>query len=144
MSSYILINGSVDDKKWWSDLVKACSVIGDTFEIHCWHDENEAVRLALKYGKKVTSTWRDGTVIIGTITRDFLDYLTAMPKPLDKEPYNKMTPFFTIQFGKALSSEHYGSEIIISRMPEGKREMVERILSKMENCAVVHRNIRCY
>ena len=142
MSSYILIDRSVDDKKWWSDLVRACAVVGDPFEIHCWHDEKEAVRLALKYGKKISSTWRDGTVIIGTITREFLDYLTAMQKPIDQGPYNKMTPFFTIQFGKTLSSEHYGSEIIIARMPDGKREMVDRILNKMENCAVIHRNIR--
>lgn len=144
MSSYILIDGSVDDKKWWSDLVKACAVAGDAFEIHCWSDENDAAKLALKYGKKIASSWRDGTVIIGTITKEFLDYLADMPKPSDNEPYNKMTPFFTIQFGNTLSSEHYGTEIIISRVPEGKKIFVDRILNKMESCAVVHRNVRCH
>lgn len=143
MSSYILIDRSVEDKKWWSDLVKTCAVVGDMFEIHCWSDEDEAIRLALKHGKKITSSWRDGTVIVGTITRDFLEYIVRLPKPLDNDIYNKMTPFFTIQFGKILSSEHYGSEIIISKMPTEKKEAVERILSRMETCAVVHRNIRC-
>lgn len=143
MSSYILIDRSVDDKNGWSDLIRACAVVGDMFEIHCWSDEKDAVRLALKYGKKITSSWRDGTVIIGTITRDFLDYITEMPKPLDNGPYNKMTPFFTIRFGRTLSSEHYGSEIIISKVPEGRNVVVERVLKKMEGCAMVHRNIRC-
>lgn len=144
MSSYILIGKSVDEKSWWTDLIRACAVIGDPFEIHCWSDENDAINLALQYGRKVPSSWHDGTVITGTITKDFLNFLTYMPKPLEKEPYNKMTPFFTIQFGNTISSEHYGSEVIISNVPDGKTIIVDRILKKLERCAVVHRNIRCH
>ena len=144
MSSYILIDKSVDDKSWWSELIKTCAVVGDTFEIHCWSDENDAVKLALQYGRKVTSSWHDGTVITGIITKDFLGFLADMPKPSESEPYNKMTPFFTIQFGNTLSSEHYGSEVIISKVPNGKTSIVDRIIKKLERCAVVHRNIRCH
>ena len=34
MSSYILVHRKDVDKRWWNDLVNACAVVGDTFEIH--------------------------------------------------------------------------------------------------------------
>ena len=34
MSSYILVHRKDVDKRWWNNLVKACAVVGDTFEIH--------------------------------------------------------------------------------------------------------------
>lgn len=144
MASYIWICDPMEDNHWWTELVRTCAVIGDTFEIHCWADEKEATALALDYGKKITSSWRDGTVIMGTITRSFLDGLAAIPMPQERSPYNKMTPFFTIRFGGVMSSEHYGSEIILSRIPEEKRIPVERILKKLESFGTVHRNVHCY
>jgi len=95
----------------------------------------------MQFGHKVTSTWRDGTVIQGRITKEFLSYLTESEKPEDTEIYNKMTPFFTIVFGNKLHSEHYGTEIIISKAIREKARSVERILDQMEKVAVVHRNI---
>ena len=114
MSSYILVHRKDVDKRWWNDLVKACAVVGDTFEIHCWSDETAETMAALKYGHKVTSSWSGGTVIRGRITREFLSFLTEAKKPTDTEIYNKMTPVFTIVFGNKLHSEHYGTEIMIS------------------------------
>ena len=55
-----------------------------------------------------------------------------------------MTPFFTIIFGNKLHSEHYGTEIIISKATREKTRSVERILDQMEDFAVVHRNIPHY
>ena len=34
MSSYILIDTTVEDNTWWKDLIQACAVLGDVFEIH--------------------------------------------------------------------------------------------------------------
>ena len=70
-----------------------------------------------------------------------LSYLTESKKPEDTEIYNKMTPFFTIIFGNKLHSEHYGTEIIISKAIREKTRSVDRILDQMESVAVVHRNI---
>ena len=141
MSSYILVDRRCMDKKWWNEIVRACAVVGDPFEIHCWSDESAEVKAALQFGHKVTSTWRDGTVIQGRITKEFLSYLTESRKPEDTEIYNKMTPFFTIIFGNKLHSEHYGTEIIISKAIRETARSVERILDQMEDVAVVHRNI---
>lgn len=109
MSSYILVGHNYPDKKWWNEIVRACAVVGDPFEIHCWHDERAEAKAALQFGHKVTSTWWEGTVIQGRITKEFLSYLTESSKPDDTEIYNKMTPFFTIIFGNKLHSEHYGT-----------------------------------
>ena len=144
MSSYILVGQNYPDKKWWNEIVRACAIVGDPFEIHCWHDERAEAKAALQFGHKVTSTWWEGTVIRGRITKEFLSFLTETPKPQDREIYNKMTSFFTIIFGNTLHSEHYGTEIIISRVIREREQSVDRILDKMEDVATVHRNIRCH
>ena len=141
MSSYILVNRNYNDKRWWNDLIRACAVIGDTFEIHCWSDEKAEIKAALKYGHKVSSTWSGGTVIRGRITREFILFLTEVKKPTDTEIYNKMTPYFTIFFGNKFHSEHYGTEIIISRVARESQPTVDRILDQMSDVGVVHRNI---
>lgn len=144
MSSYILVGHDYPEKRWWNDIVRACALVGDVFEIHCWSDESAEVKVALQFGHKVTSTWREGTVIQGRITKEFLSFLTESQKPQDTDIYNKMTPFFTIIFGNTLHSEHYGTEIIISRVIREKERSVDRILDQMEGIATVHRNIRCH
>ena len=85
MSSYIPVDRRGMDKKLWNEIVRACAIVGDPFEIHCWADESAAVKAALQFGHKVTSTWRDGTVIQGRITKEFLSYLTESRKPEDGE-----------------------------------------------------------
>lgn len=144
MSSYILVGHTYPEKAWWNDIVRACAVIGDPFEIHCWSDERAEVKAALRFGHKVSSTWRDGTVVQGRITKEFLSFLTESKKPEDTEIYNKMTPFFTIIFGNKLHSEHYGTELIISRVIREKEGAVDRVLDQMKDIATVHRNIRCH
>ena len=143
MSSYIVVDRNYPDKKWWNEIVRACAVVGDPFEIHCWSDERTETKAALQFGHKVTSSWSGGTVIQGRITKEFLSYLTESKKPQDTEIYNKMTPFFTIVFGNTLHSSHYGTEIVISKAIREKETTVDRILDRMEDIAIVHRNIRC-
>ena len=141
MSSYILVNRNYDDKQWWNDIVRTCAVIGDPFEIHFWSDEKAEIQAALKYGYKETSSWSDGTVIRGKITREFLTFLTEAAKPTDTDIYNKMTPFFTIFFGNRLHSEHYGTEIIISKVARENQPIVDQILNRLESMVTVHRNL---
>ena len=78
MSSYILVGHNYPDKKWWNEIVRACAIVGDPFEIHCWSDESAEVKAALQFGHRVTSTWREGTVIRGRITKEFLSYLDVL------------------------------------------------------------------
>ena len=141
MSSYILVGGKYDDKRWWNDLVRTCAVIGDTFEIHCWSDEKAETMAALKYGHKVKSSWSGGTVICGRITKEFISFLTEAKKPTDTEIYNKMTPFFSIFFGGKLYSEHYGTEVTISKVARENQPTVDRILDQMSDVGTVHRNL---
>lgn len=141
MSSYILMGGKYNDKRWWNDLVRACAIVGDTFEIHCWSDEKTDIQAALKYGHKVSTTWSGGTVIRGRITKDFLSFLTEAPKPTDTDIYNKMTPFFSIFFGGKLYSEHYGTEVTISKIARENQPAVDRILDQMSDVGTVHRNL---
>ena len=114
------------------------------FEIHCWSDESAEEQAARQFGHKMTSPWREGTVFRGRITKEFLNFLTEAQKPKDTDIYNKMTPFFTIIFGNTLHSEHYGTEIIISRVIRERERSIDRILDQMEDVATVHRNIRCH
>lgn len=141
MSSYIMVHRNDVDKRWWNDLVRACAVIGDTFDIHCWSDEKTEMVAALKYGQKVASSWSEGTVIRGRITKEFISFLTEAKKPTDTEIYNKMTPYFNIFFDNKFHSEHYGTEIIIPRVTRRNQPTVERILDQMERVGIVHRNI---
>ena len=80
-------------------------------------------------------------MIRGRITREFLSFLTESKKPTDTEIYNKMTQFFTINFGNSLYSEHYGTEMIISKVIREKQPAVNRILDQMSDIGTVHRNI---
>ena len=80
-------------------------------------------------------------MIQGRITREFISFLTEAKKPSDTEIYNKMTPFFTIVFGNKLHSEHYGTEVIISKVIREKQPTVDRILDQLSDIGTVHRNI---
>lgn len=141
MSSYILADRTKQDKLWWNELVRACAVIGDPFEIRCWSDETAEAQQALRFGKKAKSSWHGGPVIKGTITREFLDFLTGAQKPADMEIYNKMTPFFTVWLGNRLYSGHYGTEVTISKSVRENRTVIDRVLKEMEQFGSVHRDL---
>lgn len=141
MSSYILVGRRKQDKRWWNELVRTCAVIGDPFEIHCWYDEQTEYNLARRFGDVWKPGWHGGMVIKGRITREFLAFLLESQKPADTEIYNKMTPFFTIQFGDRLYSEHYGTEMTISRLVREQKPVIVRILDEMETYGTVYRDL---
>lgn len=141
MSCYILIGNDVGHKQWWNGLVSAYAVIGEPFEIHCWQDEKETVQLPMAYGREDKVAWRGGTVIRGKITREFLNFLIRMPKPADTDIYNKMSPFFTIRFGDCLCSEHYGTEMILTKVTREKQSAVEQISKELDAFGTVHHTL---
>lgn len=142
MSTYIQIGRNVTSNQWWSDLIRSCAVYGETFEIHCWSDEKEAIRQALHLGREVSTSWHGGKVIRGTISMDFLNYITRTPKPQGGTGYNMMTPFFTLHLGDRIYSEHYGSEIILPKLPAQKLPELKKILSQVEASATIHWDLR--
>ena len=140
MAAYIQVGGAKRDKLWWNELVRCCGVIGEPFEIHCWSDERAETALALRFGERARSSWHEGTVIRGKITREFLKFLTDEPKPEDTAVYNKMTPFFSLFLGDVLYSEHYGTEVTITRCVTDNWQEIDGVLRALEDCAVIHRN----
>jgi len=122
-------------------LVRLCAKIGDKFQVHCWSDELAEMELLSSFASKIDFDWKHGTVFQGRISPEFLSFLCDLPKPQDREIYNKMTPFFTIQFGDTMESSHYGTELYIMQAPENAREDIESILHELEEDSIVHRDI---
>ncbi len=98
--------------KEWKKIMNSKLQTAKTFEIHCWNEEIDWIEFALKFGKLKDFNWRYGKVISGDVTKDFVGMLLNMPKPMDIEIYNKMTPFFSIFLDNGFASAHYGTELI--------------------------------
>lgn len=112
----ITFDGTERDNTQWLALIETHIETAETFEIHCWTEEKEEISLALQFGAVKPDQWKYGTIITGSVTEEFKDWLLHLPKPTDRENgYNKMTPFFSIMFDNGFSSEHYGTENIIRR-----------------------------
>ena len=82
-----------------------------SFEIHCWKEETEEFELAILWGREEETNWNEGRVICGNITPGFRDFILSLPRPKDREVYNKITQFFSIFLDNGFSSEHYGTEL---------------------------------
>lgn len=82
-----------------------------SFDIHCWNEECDVIQLALEYGSIKPFDWSYGKVITGSVTPSFIHWLMELPRPVDRENYDKMTPFFSIFLDTGFSSEHYGTEL---------------------------------
>ncbi|WP_054252203.1 hypothetical protein [Neofamilia massiliensis] len=104
------------DQSWWVQLIKHFICLGDSFEIVCWKDELEEISIAKKLGSLVPNKYGKNEVAIsGLVSEEFFQAIFDSSQ-LDKETYNKMTRFFTINFKNDrcnLSSAHYGTEIYI-------------------------------
>ena len=109
----ITFDASERDNAKWKALIFEHIKTANTFEIHCWMEEQEEIALALQYGALKNFDWKYGKVIAGSVTTEFAAMLLNMPKPIDMVISNKMTPFFSIFFDNGFSSEHYGTENII-------------------------------
>ena len=112
-----MIDNSLQDNHYWKKLISMFAMVGLKFEIHCWNEETEEIKNALKFGKKKSTDWEFGTIIEGVVDKKFIEMIYHTAKPLDVAIYNKMTPFFSIFFENGFSSEHYGTELHILSMP---------------------------
>lgn len=138
MRRYIQITDGRCGSDWWKSMVRSCAVFGEEFEIHCWNDEQAAIRDALRFGREVPSEWHGMRVIRGNITLDFLHFLLRLPKPEQATGYHMMTPFFTIHFGQRLMSEHYGAEMILCDPPAGTAGEIRKALDNVASMAYIH------
>jgi hypothetical protein len=43
---------SLNDNHYWKELISMFAVAGLKFEIHCWKEEREEIKAALKFGKE--------------------------------------------------------------------------------------------
>ncbi len=107
----IEIDDTSDSNEEWKKIMSVKLENASRFEIHCWKEEYEVIEMALRYGSLRETEWEFGSIIEGTVTDGFKDYLLSLPKPVDTGIYNKMTPFFSIFLDNGFSSEHYGTEL---------------------------------
>lgn len=108
---YVELDGTEITNSRWVSYMSDALKTAQTFEIHCWNEETECIRLALRYGEQKDVDWQYGKIITGEVTPDFTAFLLGLPKPSDTDIYNKMTPFFSIFLDNDFRSEHYGTEI---------------------------------
>ena len=105
------IDSTTDKNTEWKEIMSSQLAKATRFQIHCWNEETKEIEMALQFGTIIDYPWKYGTVISGTVTQKFKEYLLSLPKPTDCEIYNKMTPFFSIFLDDNFSSEHYGTEL---------------------------------
>lgn len=105
------LGGSNEDFEIWYEIISKALDTAESFEIHCWEDECEAIKTALKYGEQKTTDWKHGVVIVGKVTDEFKTMLLTSPKPQNNEICNRLTLFFNIFLDDAFQSCHYGTEI---------------------------------
>ncbi len=98
-------------RDWWTAIIRRFVSTGDALEIRCWREEEQETAAASRYG---TPTEDGGEVSVrGVVTAELIDELLA-DAPEDKEIYNKMTKYFTINIEGAdrrLGSYHYGTQM---------------------------------
>jgi len=109
----VYFDSTEPDNSRWLELIRERTKTAKTFEIHCWNEETEWIELALKYGTLKENDWQNGKIVTGTVTPEFIDMLLNMPKPTDREIYNKMTPFFNVFLDDHFQSCHYGTELYL-------------------------------
>ena len=106
----LYLDGTEPDNTRWKALLKPYLQKAKRFEIHCWNEETEWIQLALRYGGLKEADWAYGQIISGDVTNEFRQMLLGLPKPADRELYNKMTSFFQIFLDEDFQSCHYGTE----------------------------------
>ena len=102
---------SLADNVLWRQVMEGNLRESARFEIHCWTEETEELRAALRFGAPADAGWQWGAVVRGAVTPEFVHYLLSLPKPANDGGYNKMTPFFTIALSNGFWSEHYGTQL---------------------------------
>ena len=79
----VTLDRSETDNSKWRSYITAALRYAKTFEIHCWNEETEWIKLALQYGSLKDDDWQYGKIIIGDVTPEFVQMLLSHPKPTD-------------------------------------------------------------
>ena len=114
--------------QWWISLFSLFLKEGDVFEIRCWNEERDEIAMAMSLGNSASQREGFETSITGKISSDMIRKMTALPEPKDKQNYNKMTPFFTIDIAPHFHSEHYGTEVFLSDLTSDEVTLVKNII----------------
>lgn len=104
--------------------------VGDHFEVRCWKEETQEILQAKRYGEAI----EDGNEISikGVLTDELLLELMG-EHPTDKEIYNKMTKYFTINVKNELCdicSAHYGTEMYLAINFDKDISFFEQVMSQ--------------
>jgi len=108
-----MIDSSVSSD-WWKNLIRHFVNVGNEMEIRWWREETAEIGQASMYRE----TLNDGNEV--SVKRTVTPHLLAellTEELTDKNIYNKMTKYFTINVNnksRTFSSEHYGTEIYVS------------------------------
>ena len=132
-----IVDNSLQDNHYWKKLISMFVMVGLKFEIHCWNEETEEIKTALKFGKEKSTDWEFGTIIEGVIDEKFIEMIYHTVKPPDIAIYNKMTPFFSIFFENGFSSEHYGTELHILSAPMNDADFTV-LLKNLQEYAIIN------
>lgn len=133
-------NFILNKNDWWRELLLLYAREGESFEIHCWYDETDLIRLAEQYGNKSRTTITEITVITGEVTKELIDLLTIGDKPEDTSGYNRMTPFYIVRIGEDFSSEQYGTSLLLTSDSTEQIEVVESVLKSITCHASIYSN----
>jgi hypothetical protein len=115
---------------WWKSIIKHFFKVGDNFEIRCWKEETEEILQAQQYG---TATDEGNEISIKGVLTDKLLLELMTDNPSDKDIYNKMTKYFTINVKNELCdicSAHYGTEMYITIYSDKDILFFEQVMSK--------------
>lgn len=116
--------------EWWKTIMRHFIRIGDCFEIRCWKEETQEVSQAKRYGTAVIEG--NEISIQGIFTEELLLELLE-ENPTDKDIYNKMTKYFTINAKNELCdicSAHYGTEMYITIYAEEDIRFFEQVMKQ--------------
>jgi len=103
---------------WWKKLVKYFVRTGDKLEIRCWKEELSEIRQAARFGTPIEDN--NEVSVKGTVSDEFISELLS-ENPTDRNIYNKMTKYFTINTEheqRKFCSAHYGTEMYLTGLSD--------------------------
>ena len=115
---------------WWKTIIKHFFKVGVNCQIRRLIDEIVEILQALHYG---TSTDEGNETSIKGVLTDKLLLELMTDNPTDKDIYNKMTKYFTINEKNELCdicSAHYGTEMYITIYSDKDILFFEQVMSK--------------